>query len=119
MSDPSPNWHGLALEESEEIRPVIEEFRRKLFAGESILEYSKVVLAEYQEILNATNSFAQKSKNELLKSEIKGWVDSLRDITESTMAYVNSAVALEKGNYDEAMKYYVQGEEEYMRRSTI
>ena len=118
MSDPSPNWHGLALEESEEIRPVIEEFRRKLFAGESILEYSKVVLAEYQEILNATNSFAQKSKNELLKNEIKGWVDSLRDIAESTIAYVNSAVALEKGNYDEAMKYYVQGEEEYTASRT-
>ena len=113
MSDPSPNWHGLALEESEEIRPVIEEFRRKLFAGESILEYSKVVLAEYQEILDATNNFAQKSQNELLKNEIKGWVDSLRDIAESTIAYVNSAVELEKGNYNEAMKYYVQGEDEY------
>lgn len=113
MSDPSPNWHGLALEESEEIRPVIEEFRKKLFAGESILEYSEVVLDEYQEILDATNNFAQKSKNELLKSEIKGWVDSLRDLAESTIAYVNSAVALEKGNYDEAIKYYVQGEDEY------
>ena len=113
MSDPSPNWHGLALEESKEISPILEEFRRKLFAGESILEYSKVVLDEYQEILDATNNFAQKSKNELLKNEIKGWVDSLRDLAESTIAYVNSAVALEKGNYDEAMKYYTQGEDEY------
>lgn len=113
MSDPSPNWHGLTLEESEELSPVIEEFTRKLFANESILEYSKVVLAEYQEILDATNNFATKSQNELLKSEIKGWVDSLRDVVESTMAYVNSAVAFELGNYDEAMRYYVKGEEEY------
>lgn len=58
MSDPSPNWHGLALEESKEISPILEEFRRKLFAGESILEYSKVVLDEYQEILDAINNFA-------------------------------------------------------------
>lgn len=113
MSDPSPNWHGLALEESEEISPILEEFRSRLFNGESILEYSQVVLDEYQEILDSTNNFAQKSKNELLKSEIKGWVDSLRDLAESTIAYVNSAVALEKGNYDEAIKYYVQGEDEY------
>lgn len=113
MSDPAPNWHGLSLEESEELRPVIEEFTRKLWAKESILEYSKVILDEYQEILDATNNFATKSKNELLKSEIKGWVDSLRDLTESTMAYINAAVAFEKGNYEQAMKYYVLGEEEY------
>ncbi|MGL5381536.1 beta-N-acetylglucosaminidase domain-containing protein [Clostridium sp.] len=113
MSDPAPNWHGLALEESEELRPVIEEFTRKLFRKEPITEYSKVVLAEYQEILDATNTFAQKSQNDLLKNEIKGWIDSLRDIAESTMAYVNAAVALEKGNADEAIKYYVQGEDEY------
>lgn len=114
MSDPAPNWHGLSLEESEELRPVIEEFTRKLWAKESILEYSKVILDEYQEILDATNNFATKSKNELLKSEIKGWVDSLRDLTESTMAYINAAVAFEKGNYEQAMKYYVLGEEEYV-----
>ncbi|MFQ6849247.1 MAG: hyaluronidase NagK, partial [Clostridium perfringens] len=41
------------------------------------------------------------------------WVDSLRDLAESTIAYINSAVAFEKGNYEEAMKYYVLGEEEY------
>ncbi|HHD2751328.1 TPA: beta-N-acetylglucosaminidase domain-containing protein [Clostridium perfringens] len=114
MSDPAPNWHGLSLEESEELRPVIEEFTRKLWAKESILEYSKVILDEYQEILDATNNFATKSKNELLKSEIKGWVDSLRDLTESTMAYINAAIAFEKGNYEQAMKYYVLGEEEYV-----
>lgn len=114
MSDPAPNWHGLSLEESEELRPVIEEFTRKLWAKESILEYSKVILDEYQEILDATNNFATKSKNELLKSEIKGWVDSLRDLTESTMAYISAAIAFEKGNYEQAMKYYVLGEEEYV-----
>ncbi|PWX76171.1 hyaluronidase NagK [Clostridium perfringens] len=113
MSDPAPNWHGLSLEESEELRPVIEEFTRRLWEKESVLDYSKVILDEYQEILDATNNFATKSKNELLKSEIKGWVDSLRDLAESTIAYINSAVAFEKGNYEEAMKYYVLGEEEY------
>lgn len=113
MSDPAPNWHGLSLEESEELRPVIEEFTRKLWEKESVLDYSKVILDEYQEILDATNNFATKSKNELLKSEIKGWVDSLRDLAESTIAYINSAVAFEKGNYEEAMKYYVLGEDEY------
>ncbi|WP_327445043.1 beta-N-acetylglucosaminidase domain-containing protein [Clostridium tarantellae] len=113
MSDPAPNWHGLSLEESEELRPTIEKFIRKLWNKESIIEYSEEVLDEYEEILEATNTFAKKSKNELLKSEIKGWVDSLRDLSESTIAYVNAAVAFEKGDYEEAMKYYVLGEEEF------
>lgn len=113
MSDPAPNWHGLSLEESEELRPTIEEFTRKLWANESIIDYSKVILDEYQEILDATNNFATKSKNELLKGEIKGWVDSLRDLAESTIAYINAAVAFEKGNYEQAIKYYVLGEDEY------
>ena len=113
MSDPAPTWHGLTLAESEELRPIIQDFIRKLFRGESIVEDSKTVLAEYQEILDATNNFAQKSKNELMKNEIKPWVDSLRDLSESTIAYVNAALALEKGNYEDALKYYSLGESEY------
>ncbi|WP_082003311.1 beta-N-acetylglucosaminidase domain-containing protein [Sporosarcina sp. ZBG7A] len=113
MSDPTPNWHGLALEESEELAPYIKNFTKKLFAGKSIKKDSKYLLKEYSKIVDDTNSFAQKSENELLKTEIKGWVDSLRDEAESTIAYINAAVAFEKGNYDEAMKYYVQGEDEY------
>lgn len=114
MSDPTPNWHGLALEESEELAPYIKVFTKKLFAGKSIKKDSKFLLKEYGKIVDATNSFEQKSENELLKKEIKGWVDSLRDEAESTIAYINAAVAFEKGNYDEAMKYYVQGEDEYI-----
>ncbi|MDU3349230.1 MAG: beta-N-acetylglucosaminidase domain-containing protein [Clostridium sp.] len=113
MSDPAPTWHGLTLEESEELRPIIQDFTKKLFRKESIVEDSKIVLAEYQEILDATNNFAQKSKNELMKNEIKAWVDSLRDLSESTIAYVNAALALEEGNYEEAVKYYSLGESEY------
>lgn len=113
MSDPAPSWHGLTLEESEELRPIIQDFTKKLFRKESIIEDSKTVLAEYQEILDATNNFAQKSKNELMKSDIKGWVDSLRDLSEATIAYVNSAIALEEGNYEEAVRNYTLGESEY------
>lgn len=113
MSDPAPTWHGLTLEESEELRPIIQDFTKKLFRKESIVEDSKIVLAEYQEILDATNNFAEKSQNELMKNEIKAWVDSLRDLSESTIAYVNAALALEKGDYEEAVKYYGLGESEY------
>ena len=114
MSDPAPNWHGLALEESEELRPVIEEFTRKLWNRESIKESSKAVIAEYEAIIEDTNSFFEKSKNELLKKEIKGWVDSLRDLSQSTIAYIKSAVAFEEGNLEEAIRFYSLGEEEYI-----
>jgi len=113
MSDPTPNWHGLALEESEELAPYINDFTKKLFAGKPIKNDSKYLLKEYNKILDATNSFAQKSENELLKTEIKGWVDSLRDEAESTIAYIQAAVAFEQRNYEKAMEYYVQGGEEY------
>lgn len=113
MSDPTPNWHGLALEESEELAPYIQEFTRKLFAGKPIKNDSKFLLKEYNEIVDATNSFALKSENELLKTEIKGWVDALRDEAESTIAYINAAVAFEQRKYDEAKKFYVQGGEEF------
>lgn len=113
MSDPTPNWHGLALEESEELAPYLVDFTKKLFDGKSIVKDSKFLLNEYRKIVDATNSFAQKSKNELLNTEIKGWVDSLRDEAESTIAYINAAVAYEQGKYDDAMKFYVQGGDEY------
>ena len=51
MSNPQPNGHGLVLAESEELQPLINEFKNKLVNNESIIEIGNQLINEMNIII--------------------------------------------------------------------
>lgn len=106
MSNPQPNGHGLVLAESEELQPLINELKDKLKNGESIETTGNQLIKEMNTIIDACVNFHKDSKNENLKKELTPFTRSLKDLTTAIKAYIQAAIALEKGNQAKAFDYY-------------
>lgn len=106
MSNPQPNGHGLVLAESEELQPLINEFKNKLASDESIIEIGNQLITEMETIINACDGFHANSKNNNLKEELLPFTNSLKDLTTAIKAFVESAIAIEKNNMVTAFNQY-------------
>lgn len=108
MSDPSPNGHGLELEESADLRPKLEEYISKLASGTLTGQDHTDLLAEFQTIADACDDFHEKSKNENLKDELKPFTDSLKEKCLAAMEFIKTQQAVETGNEEDAWSHYSQ-----------
>lgn len=106
MSNPEPNGHGLVLAESEELQPLINEFKSKLAKGESIIEIGNQLINEMEIIIKACDDFQANSKNENLKKELLPFTNSLNDLTTAIKGFTEAAIALEENNMVEAFNQY-------------
>ncbi|GAB6990355.1 beta-N-acetylglucosaminidase domain-containing protein [Paenibacillus pini] len=104
LSDPSPSGHGLVVGESENIRPDLEDFLSKYAGGQPLQGSGNKLIADFDQILSAIDSFKLKSQNTKLLQEINPWLNSLKDITASGQAAVRSAMFVQNGNMDSAWK---------------
>lgn len=98
MSNPQPNGHGLVLAESEELQPLINEFKTKLANGDSIIESGKQLIAEMNVIIDACDGFHANSKNENLKKELLSFTGSLKDLATAIKHFTESAIAIEEND---------------------
>ena len=96
MSNPEPNGHGLVLAESEELQPLINEFKNKLANNESIIELGNQLINEMNIIINACDNFHANSKNEDLKDELLPFTNSLKELTIAIKDFIESSIAIEK-----------------------
>ena len=62
MSNPQPNGHGLVLPESEELQPLLNEFKTKLDNNESVKEVGARLMQEMDVIIDACDGFHAKAK---------------------------------------------------------
>lgn len=106
LSDPSPNGHGLNLAESEELQPLLNDFRTAFDKGENMSDKGNALIAEFERIIKTCDEFNQLSKNENLKEEINPWCLSLRDISEANIELIQAIIALENDQNDEAISHY-------------
>ncbi len=109
LSDPAPNGHGLNLAESEELKPFLDDFRAAFDNGDSIIEKGNVLIDEFEKIIKACDDFDKLSKNEAFKEEINSWRLSLKEISEANIEFIQSAIALENNQNDEAVSHYTSG----------
>lgn len=109
MSDPSPNGHGLVLEESEELKPLLENYETKLEAGTLTEEELTGLMAEFQGIAEACDGFHEKSGNENLKDELKPFTDSLKEQALAAVEYLRAQQSIKDGNSNEVWNHYAQG----------
>ena len=106
MSNPQPNGHGLVLAESEELQPLINEFKNKLVNNESIIEIGNQLINEMNIIIDACDGFHANSKNENLKEELLPFTNSLKDLTTAIKDFTESSIAIEKNDMVTAFNKY-------------
>lgn len=109
LSDPSPNGHGLNLAESEELKPLLDEFKTAYDNGDAISDKGETLISEFEKIITACDDFDRLSKNENLKDEINPWRLSLKEISEANAELIKAAIALENDQNDDAVSHYTLG----------
>ncbi|MBR5577742.1 MAG: beta-N-acetylglucosaminidase domain-containing protein, partial [Lachnospiraceae bacterium] len=101
MSDPSPNSHGLNLEESFELKPLLEAYAANGSGGEQLIE-------EFEKIVAACDNFHLKSKNENLKDELLPFTNSLKDLVNAGIKFIETQAAIDNGDEDLVWSSYSQ-----------
>lgn len=109
-SDPSPNTHGLVLQESEELRPFLDEFTTALAGGDAaqIKEKGDAVVAEFEKIVDAVNEYREKGTNKNLKKELEPWLNSMEYISQAAIGFVKTGIALAEGDEEAACANYLE-----------
>ncbi|MEG1732727.1 MAG: beta-N-acetylglucosaminidase domain-containing protein, partial [Longicatena sp.] len=119
ISDPAPNGHGLVLGESEELKPLLDTFKSKLDKGESIIETGNQLIAEYETIIEACNDFDALSKNVELKKEINPWRLSLTALSEATISYIKTAMAIDNSETDAVWSNFASANAKFKESKTF
>ena len=102
MSDPSPNSRGVEVGESENIKKKLELFLSQFDKQELEEEAGEDLIAEFDHILNAIETFKEKSTNDAMLEEIKPWLNSLEYVVKSSKHAAKSAMILQNGDIDAA-----------------
>lgn len=106
MSDPNPNGHGLVLDESEALRPLLEEFQSAYQSGNLDKDKAAKLISEFEIIKQACVDFHALSKNEVLKAELLPFTNSLKDLMDANILFVETALALEEGRTNDVWAAY-------------
>lgn len=118
MSDPSPNGHGMVLEESEELAPLFADFNAKNAAGSLTDEDYENLINEFQIISDAVDGFYAKSLNENLKDEIRPHTLNLQEQAQAAIELLKAKQALESGNSDQVWSHYAAGADLFAKSKT-
>lgn len=119
MSNPEPNGHGLVLPESEELQPLLNDFKTKLDNGESVQEVGTQLLGEMDVIINACDGFHEKSQNEALKEELLPFTNSLKELCKSIRSFVEAQIAIENEDMQTAFDHYMAGSSSFKTSKTF
>ena len=109
MSNPQPNGHGLVLEESKELQPLIDLFKQALQGNGSVEETGNQLILEMNIIIDACENFHIKSKNINLKEELLPFTQSLKDLCISIRSFVEAKIALDSNDLYTAFNCYTDG----------
>lgn len=95
MSDPAPNGHGLVLEESEELSPLLDRFMDTYAKGGDISADGTALVNEMNTIINACDDFQATSVNERMKEQILPFSTSLKELASAIKGYTEATMALQ------------------------
>ena len=100
---PGSSRVGAGFPESEYIKENLEAVRAAVSNGEPIadLDDTQVLLAEFENILNAIEVFRRDCRNTDLVAELDPWLKSLEGVTTAGLSALNAIIALESDNVAE------------------
>lgn len=113
MANPEPNGHGLVMPESVELAPKLRTLKEALSAKTATTEQLDDMIAEFQAIIDACDGFQAKSQNSEMKKDLEPYVNSLRDLSEANINFLQAQKAFDAQDKMAAFTFYADGQTEF------
>ncbi len=97
------------LQESVELKPILNSFKEKLTAGTVTVDDVNTVMAEFVKLQQAAQTYRAKAGNTDVKDQIVYWLDCWDDTTTAAIAYLNGVKAVLAGDTSNILKYNSEG----------
>lgn len=101
---------GLAAEESEDIKELLEETISRLDNGKALGDVASELIDELNTIAEAGDDFLVESKNEALKEELEPFIRALQDMVLADIEYLKFQQAIENDDSERAKEHYLSGQ---------
>lgn len=93
LNDQSPNYQRTSYEESGDIKELLNTYTEALAEETVTVEQTDEVIAAFEKIAAATKDFKESGANKRYLAEVISWVNSLEDIANGTIAYLEAKKA--------------------------
>lgn len=107
-----------ALQESVELKKILDPFKEKLAAGTVTPADVDKVIAEFQLLQEAAKTYRAKAGDQNLADQIVYWINCWDDTTEAAIAYLNGVKAVIANDSTNIIKYNTQGKTAFDRSMT-
>ena len=97
------------LQESVELKPILNDFKDKLAAGTVTEQDVDAVMAEFLVLQEAAKTYRAKAGDQNLSEQIVYWINCWDDTTEAAIAYLNGVKAVLAGDTTNILKYNSEG----------
>ena len=97
------------LQESVELKPILNSFKEKLTAGTVTEQDVDAVMAEFLVLQEAAKTYRAKAGDQNLSEQIVYWINCWDDTTEAAIAYLNGVKAVLAGDTTNILKYNTEG----------
>ncbi|OUN24350.1 beta-N-acetylglucosaminidase domain-containing protein [Pseudoflavonifractor sp. An85] len=106
------------LQESVELKQILNPFKDKLAAGNVTAADVDVVMAEFVKLQEAAKTYRAKAGNTDVKDQIVYWLNCWDDTTEAAIAYLNGVKAVIANDATNIIQYNTQGKTAFDRSKT-
>ena len=97
------------LQESVDLKPILNDFKDKLAAGTVTVDDVDTVMAEFELLQEAAKTYRAKAGNTDVKDQIVYWLNCWDDTTTAAIAYLNGVKAVLAGDTSNILKYNSEG----------
>ena len=97
------------LQESVDLKPILNDFKDKLTAGTVTVDDVDAVMAEFELLQEAATTYRAKAGNTDVKDQIVYWLNCWDDTTEAALAYLNGVKAVLANDTTNILKYNAEG----------
>ena len=106
------------LQESVELKPILNDFKDKLAAGTVTEQDVDAVMAEFLVLQEAAKTYRAKAGDQNLSEQIVYWINCWDDTTEAAIVYLNGVKAVLAGDTTNILKYNTEGKVAFDRSKT-
>ncbi|MPQ44591.1 hyaluronoglucosaminidase [Clostridium tarantellae] len=106
------------LEESLELAPKLQDFKKKYENGSSIKTEAEVLIKEFTNLKNAAAYYKNNAGNLRTRDQIIYWLNCWEDTTNAAISYLKSAIAVEEGNDEGAWENFSNGQSSFEKSKT-
>ena len=107
-----------ALQESVELAPLLTDFRDKLNAGTVTSEEADALIAQFEILQDAADTYEEQAGDKNVKDQIIYWLNCWDDTTDAAIAYLNGIKAVIDNDTTSILQYNAEGKTAFDRSKT-